>query len=105
MQSLSMTEKITVEVDSELSELIPLFLQTRQNDLMGLEKNLASGNFDAMRVIGHGMKGSGSSFGFHAVTTMGSLIEAAALVQDASTIKTQTSVLRDYLNRLNIEYV
>ena len=100
-----MTEKLTVEVDADLAELIPLFLQTRQNDLAGLEKNLASGDFDELRVIGHGMKGSGSSFGFHGVTTMGSLIEAAALVQDASTVKAQTLALRDYLNRLNIKYV
>ena len=58
-----MTEKIIIQVDRDLEDLMPLFMDTRKRDMEGLAKGLASNDFAALRVIGHGMKGSGGAFG------------------------------------------
>jgi HPt (histidine-containing phosphotransfer) domain-containing protein len=100
-----MTEKLIVRVDSELEDLMPLFMDTRKRDMEGLAKGLASNDFAALRVIGHGMKGSGGAFGFQLVTDIGGIIEASALQSDAATIEKQFTQLRDYLARVEVQYV
>jgi HPt (histidine-containing phosphotransfer) domain-containing protein len=100
-----MTEKLIIHVDRELEELMPLFMETRQRDMEGLAKGLAFNDFAALRVIGHGMKGSGGAFGFQLVTDIGDIIEASALKNDATTIEQQFTVLRDYLARVEVQYI
>lgn len=100
-----MTERIIVEVDRELEDLIPLFRQTRERDIAGLAAGLASGDVAALRMIGHGMKGSGGAFGFPLITEMGDAIEAAALKSDYATVSQQLELLRSYMARIDIKYV
>ena len=100
-----MTEKLIIQVDRELEDLMPLFMDTRKRDLDGLAKGLTSNDFAALRVIGHGMKGSGGAFGFQLVTDIGDIIEASALKNDAATIEQQLAVLRDYLARVEVQYI
>ena len=98
-------EKIVVEVDSDMEYLMPLFMTSRQKDLEGLAKGLEGGDFSALRSIGHDMKGTGSSFGFDAVSHMGNLIEIAALAQDLETIRSQFLVFQNYMARVEIKYI
>lgn len=100
-----MQERISVKVERDLEELIPIFLKTRQQDVDGLAIGLAANDFKAMRLIGHGMKGSGSSFGFHPVSAMGGLIEAAAIAEDSKAIANQLESLRDYMSRVDIIFL
>ena len=100
-----MTEKIIIQVDCELEDLMPLFMDTRKRDMDGLAKGLASKDFAALAVIGHGMKGSGGAFGFQLVTDIGAIIEDSALINDTDTIEKQLIVLRDYLARVEVQYV
>jgi HPt (histidine-containing phosphotransfer) domain-containing protein len=94
-----------IEVDADLTDLIPLFLQSREEDLQGLQNGLDAKNFDALRMIGHSMRGSGSSYGFDAVSKIGEVIEAAALAHDSAVIEKQRQVLQMYLTQIEIAYV
>jgi HPt (histidine-containing phosphotransfer) domain-containing protein len=94
-----------IEVDADLTDLIPLFLQSREEDLQGLQNGLDAKNFDALRMIGHSMRGSGSSYGFDAVSEIGEVIEAAALAHDSAVIEKQRQVLQMYLTQIEITYV
>ena len=100
-----MTDKLIVTVDRELEDLMPLFMETRQRDLEGLAKGLASSDFAALHMIGHGMKGSGGAFGFQWITDIGAIIEDSASNNDAAMIEQQFAVLRDKLARVEIQYV
>lgn len=100
-----MAEKIMVEVDRELEDLIPLFRQTRERDIAGLEAGLAANDFAALRMIGHGMKGSGGAFGFPLITDMGDAIETAALKDDHATVSQQLTRLSNYMANIDIKYV
>jgi HPt (histidine-containing phosphotransfer) domain-containing protein len=100
-----MPTPLIIEVDSDLVDLIPLFLKSRQKDVQDLGKALAEGNFGALRLIGHSMKGAGSSFGFDAISDMGDRIEIAASGLDIATVQAQTEALTDYLARIDIKWV
>ena len=100
-----MTEKIIVNVDRDLEDLMPLFMETRQRDLEGLSKGLAINDFASLHRIGHGMKGSGGAFGFQWITETGAIIEASALVNDHATIQKQFAPFSDYLARVEIQCV
>ncbi len=100
-----MTEKIIVEVDRELEDLMPLFTQTRERDMDGLAAGLAANDCAALRMIGHGMKGSGGAFGFPLITEMGDAIEAAALKGDTTAVKQQLEMLRSYMARIDVKYI
>ena len=99
------TGKIIVEVDRDLEDLMPLFWSSREQDLQGLAKGIDESDFNALRSIGHDMKGTGSSFGFHSVSEIGDLIEVAALANDLPTIQAQFATFKDYMSRIEISFV
>jgi PAS domain S-box-containing protein len=96
--------KIAVSVPSGLEDLIPEYLANRQQDVLSLGLALESGDHAAAKFIGHGMKGSGSGYGFAAITDIGGSIERCALAKDAPGIQVQVGRLRDYLARLEVVY-
>ena len=97
-------EKITVTVDADLADLIPGFLQNRARDLRQLSEGLSRGDFDAIRIIGHSMKGSGGGYGFDALTDLGAAIETAAKAADAAAVASLMGELDAYLQRVEVKY-
>ena len=93
-------EPIVVKVDPDLEDLIPGFLDNRRADVGKLRDLLEAQNFTEIRIIGHSMKGAGGGYGFDAITDIGAAIEDAALASDAPAVVEQTSVLEDYLSRV-----
>ena len=93
-------EPIVVKVDPDLEDLIPGFLDNRRADVDKLRDLNAASNFADIRIIGHSMKGAGGGYGFDEITTIGDLIEQAALASDTTTIEQQTDILADYLARV-----
>jgi HPt (histidine-containing phosphotransfer) domain-containing protein len=95
---------ITVYVDKDLEDLIPGFMANRRRDTERIDAALRDGEFDAIRMLGHSMKGSGGGYGFDAITDIGARIESAALAADAATVAAVNSELRDYLQSVNVEF-
>lgn len=98
------TEKFTVQIDKDLEEIAPGYLKNRWKDVKTLPQALEREDFDALRVLGHRMKGSGAGYGFDAITEIGHAIEDAAKAGDAEGVKRQVAVLTSYLERVEIVY-
>jgi HPt (histidine-containing phosphotransfer) domain-containing protein len=58
------------------------YLGRRKVEIEELIKSLAGNSFDMAIMIGHRLKGSGETFGFPAISKLGTLLEAAALARD-----------------------
>lgn len=99
-----MSEKIIVEIDPDLEELIPGFLENRKKDVDALNAAVNAGDFDTLRSTGHSLKGVGGGYGFATITDIGGDIEAAAKVQDMDSIKDLIGRLADYLERVEVVY-
>lgn len=97
-----MTDRITISIDPDLQDLVPGFLDNRRKDVERLRTLLEGLDFDAIRLIGHSMKGAGGGYGFDAITEIGAAIEKAALSADAAGIRTRIGDLADYLARIDV---
>ena len=75
-------DKVVIHADPEIADLIPKFLDNRQKDINLIESALEKNDFDAIRMLGHSMKGAGGGYGFDGVTEIGKNLEEAAKEAD-----------------------
>jgi HPt (histidine-containing phosphotransfer) domain-containing protein len=94
--------KITVNIDQDLEDLIPGFLSNRKEDIVKLKSALANENIDDLRSIGHSLKGVGGGYGFQKITEIGAEIENCAKESNLQSIEELTNSLEDYLGRVEI---
>jgi HPt (histidine-containing phosphotransfer) domain-containing protein len=94
-----------VQVSAELRELAPRFLAHRRADADCLREALDREDFEAVRTIGHAMKGSGSAYGFDDITALGTEIERLARAGDAQTLDIAVTRLIEYLERVDLEFI
>lgn len=95
-----MSDKIIINVDPDLEDLIPGFLSNRAKDVASIRELVEASDFDAIKILGHSMKGAGGGYGFDRITELGDIIESAAEVADATTIRDANEKLDDYLSRV-----
>ncbi len=97
-------EKIVVKIDPDLEDIIPGFLQKRRKDIEEIQRALAGNDFEAIRVLGHTMKGIGGGYGFDAITSIGSAIEQSAKNNNTDEIKYSLDELASYMDHVEVVY-
>jgi histidine phosphotransfer protein HptB len=97
-------EKIIVQVDPDLEDLIPGFLENRSLDVEKLRSELEKNDFDSICSIGHSIKGVGGGYGFELMSELGANIETAAKASNADAILENVNRLDDYLKCIEVEY-
>lgn len=100
-----MTDKIRVEISKDLEVLIPRYMDRRHKEVETFRAQLAAGDFEALRIGGHSLKGSGGGYGFPPLTQIGAQIETAAKSKDNATIEAALIEYKDYIGRVEIVYV
>jgi HPt (histidine-containing phosphotransfer) domain-containing protein len=83
----------TVEVESDLADLIPNFLNKRLSEIKIISQSIEVKNFVELKKIGHDVRGIAGAFGYHFIVNLGFEIEKAAQDQDI-----------EKLNSLIVEY-
>jgi HPt (histidine-containing phosphotransfer) domain-containing protein len=63
---------------------------------------LASDDYEALRVLGHNLKGTGSSYGFPEITRLGAKLESAAKRTDHDALADEIIRLAGYLSRVQL---
>lgn len=97
-------EKIVINIDPDLEELIPGFLENRTRDVSNLQNAAGNKDFDTLRSVGHSLKGVGGGYGFARITELGAAIETAAKSGDLNAINQHIAELAEYLQRVEIKY-
>lgn len=97
-------DKIVVNIDIDLEDLIPGFMENRQTDLQKLEQALEDQDYETLRSIGHNLKGVGGGYGFHDMTAMGAAIEEGAKENKLDIINENVIKLSHYLSNVEIVY-
>ncbi len=98
------SEKTIVHVDAEIKEIVPIFLENRHKDIQSMVKALEQHDYEAVRILGHSMKGSGGGYGFDAISDIGRWLEQAAKDKDSYRIRELVSTLSEYLECVEIIY-
>jgi HPt (histidine-containing phosphotransfer) domain-containing protein len=91
-------------VDKDLEELVPDFFNNRHNDIQKIVAALERQDFDAIRGIGHTLKGVGGGYGFDDITDFGREIETAAKAGNSDDILYWINELYRYLTEVQIYY-
>ena len=93
---------ITIQVDEDIIDLIPRYIENRWSDIRTIEIALERGDFETVRNLGHGMKGSGGGWGMDQVGDIGQGIEEAAKAQDPDETRQWLDKLADFLERVEV---
>ncbi len=93
-----------VKISAELRELAPRFLAHRRGDVDRLREAIDRADFEAVRAIGHAMKGSGAAYGFDDITLLGDEIERLAKSEDAAAIDVVLKSLTEYLDSVEVTF-
>jgi HPt (histidine-containing phosphotransfer) domain-containing protein len=96
--------KVIVQIDADLEDLIPGYMKNRHKDIQQMRAHIDTGNFDAIRRIGHSMKGSGGGYGFDRITEIGANLEDAALENDIEAITLAIKSLSEYIEQVEVVY-
>ena len=97
-----MSARIQLNVEPGLRELVPGFLANRRKDLELIGRSLASGNLEAIRVVGHNIRCFSRVYGFDDLTALGEEIQAAAAEASTLRIAHARAQLADYLSRIDL---
>ena len=101
---MSNADAIVVQVDKDLEDLIPEFLDNRRSDVESIRSAVANHDYETVRVLGHSMKGSGGGYGFDDITEIGAALEQAAKRKDNTAIGDELEKLASYLARIEVVY-
>jgi HPt (histidine-containing phosphotransfer) domain-containing protein len=97
-------ERIRVHADSDLADDIPWYLGQVKEYTGVIDTALEKADFEAIRDIGHRMKGSGKNFGFDAISEMGKSLEQAAKEKNRDEIQKKLKELIRYIEVVEVVY-
>ena len=92
-------DTILVSTKPELADLIPEYLQNCRQNVIAMLDALDRADFETVKFLGHNMRGSGSNYGFRAITDIGAALEQAAKSADTDASRKWVGELSSYLDR------
>ena len=95
-------EKIHLNVEPQLRDLVPAFLASRRRDLERMREALYAGDLAAIRDVGQTIRCFSRVYGFEMLTSLGEEIQTAA--DECSTLRIVhlQSQLADFLARVEV---
>jgi two-component system chemotaxis response regulator CheY len=87
-------------VPEYLAERFPVFLANRQKDVDAILAALDKDDFETIRILGHNMIGTGRLYGLELLTTIGPLMEQAALKHESGEIRKHAGEISNYLSSI-----
>lgn len=97
--------KKVIEVDADLIDLIPAYLQNRKDELPHINAFLAAGDLTSVWGIAHKLHGSGGGFGLDFLSELGVRMEKAAQAGDKAELSVLTAELADFLATVEIRAI
>jgi len=94
--------KIRVRLRPVVADMVPGFLDARRQEVGAIREALERGELDAIRTLGHNMKGVGSAYGFEPISEIGRRLEEAAKAGARDDIRRHAEALADYLGRVEL---
>ncbi len=99
-QESSRNEPILVRTETRFAHRAPAYLQTCRQNVTAMLDALDRVDFETVTTLGHNMRGSGSAFGFQAITDIGAALQEAAENADTGASRKWVGELSTYLDRV-----
>ena len=99
-----MPDRVIVEVDEDLSDLVPGFLTHKRDEVATIFEAVTRRDYAEIGRIAHRVKGEGGSYGFDTMTEIGRSLEHAAATRDDGAVTTLARQLLSYLDHVEIVF-
>jgi len=93
------------EIDKELEEIVPAFMNARNKDIELLKNFFAEKNYEEIRSIGHKVKGTAGSYEFMGLSEIGGKMEKAATDHDDASLEKLIVEYEDHVSQIQIKYI
>jgi len=97
-------ENFTVDIDVDLEDLIPDFLQNKRNEIGIIRASLNEDDFENIARIAHKIKGSGGGYGFTEMSKIAQMIEVSTKAKNKEEISNLLDRFIYYMDNLEIVY-
>ena len=94
-----------VQIDRELEDLIPDYLENRRLELIDLQTHINNQDLAKLKTIGHRLAGNAGGYGLHALGAIGAKIEKAAIAGDLSEMTIFRGEIEEFLKNIEISFV
>lgn len=90
------------KVDHDIVDLAEAFVDNRRRQLADAFASLEANDHDALERLGHELKGTGGSYGFHALARLGEQLEIAAFTRGSRDCQRLLEQIQDLLDNVVI---
>lgn len=97
--------KIKVEIDADLEDLIPQFLDNRKKDIETLQQLVEKNELPAISQLAHKVKGAASSYGFIELSELASQMEMLARNNESTGLDNLVKKMKIYFLNIEVHYV
>jgi HPt (histidine-containing phosphotransfer) domain-containing protein len=96
--------RFRVEIDPDIADLVPQFLENREKDLLSLEDLIRSKNASSISQLAHKIKGSAAGYGFDELSQIAASMETAAKEENFHLIEKLYQDAQQYLKSVEVIY-
>jgi signal transduction histidine kinase/CheY-like chemotaxis protein len=100
----AVSQKTLIAVEPGMEDVVPSYLAKRRADIALYRAALAANDFESIKRLAHKMKGTGSGYGFPALTGFGATLEKSAIAGDAARVAESLTELAVYLESIELQY-
>ena len=97
-------EPVKIRIQEGMEDVVPGYLAKRRAEIVLYNEAMNCGDLDTIRKLAHKMKGTGSGYGFPALTAFGADIERDAIQRDSPGLRIKIGKLKQYVDRIELEY-
>lgn len=94
-----------VEIDADLQDLIPQFLENRKKDIQSLLELIDKNDIAAIAQLAHKIKGAAAGYGFAELSKYAADIEQFAKKDDSSPLKGLGQSMQEHFDRIEVRFV
>lgn len=97
--------KETVNIDADLQDLIPQFIENRKKDIETLDLLVANDDLTAIANLAHKIKGAAAGYGFVYLSDLAAQMEIAAKSHQSAPLKSLIEQMKRHFSNLEIHFV
>lgn len=97
--------KSIVEIDADLQDLIPQFVENRKKDIETLQQLVQQDDLEAISQLAHKIKGAAAGYGFNELSELAAKMESASKKRDHDPLPDLVQQMDRHFRSIEIQYV
>lgn len=98
-------DKVIIEIDEDLKDLVPQFIENRKKDIVTLQNLVANNEFDSIAQLSHKIKGAAAGYGFKNLSDLAAKMEVAAKENNHQTANQLAQDIENHFSNIEVRYI